>query len=291
MIKKGAIYKTVDLFGNEQTQIAPTLAEKPNLFSNYEGFVEKFEAKKTTDDCYTPSAIYKIVLDYVAERYDLTGKRILRPFYPDGDYQSIEYGPEDVVIDNPPFSIITQICRYYIARGVPFFLFAPHLTLFSAGLDCTHIVAGCDVVYANGANVKTSFLSNMMGDLRVIGEPLLFKAVREYNDANRERKPVYEYPANILMVSHVQWCVERGIGFQMRKESAKHYRQMDAQKQHVKTLFGSGFIISDAAAAEKAAAEKAAAEKAAAEKAAAEKENVIIWPLSKKEREIIEKLK
>jgi hypothetical protein len=105
--------------------------------------------------------------------------------------------------------------------------------------------------------------------------------VREYNEANRERKPVYEYPANILTVSHVQWCVERGIGFQIPKESAKHYRQMDAQKQHGKSLFGSGFIISDAAAAEKAAAEKAAAEK----------ENVIIWPLSKREREIIDRLK
>ena len=286
IIKKGAIYKTVDLFGNEQTQIAPTLAEKPNLFSNYEGFVEKFEAKKTTDDCYTPPAIYKIVLDYVAERYDLTGKRILRPFYPDGDYQAIKYGPEDVVIDNPPFSIITQICRYYIARGVPFFLFAPHLTLFSAGLDCTHIVAGCNVVYENGAIVKTSFLSNMMAELLVIGSPELFEKVEHINQGAKPKKPKYEYPANILTVSQVGYMVERGVPFEVSKRSAKHYRQMDAQKQHGKTLFGSGFIISDAAAAEKAAAEKAAAEKAAAEK-----ENVIIWPLSKREREIIKGLK
>jgi hypothetical protein len=279
------IYKTVDLFGNEQTHFAEPVKKKPNLFTDYEGFVQKFEAKKTTDDCYTPPEVFKIVLDYVAANYDLTGKNIIRPFFPGGDYQAIEYGPEDVVIDNPPFSIITQICRYYIARGVPFFLFAPHLTLFVADIDCTHIVAGCDVVYENGANVKTSFLSNMMGELKVIGEPLLFKAVREYKDANREIKPVYEYPANILTVSHVQWCVERGIGFQMQKQSAKHYRQMDAQKVHKKGLFGGGFIISDAAAAEKAAAEKAAAEKAAAEK-----ENIIVWPLSDRERDIINAL-
>jgi len=52
-----------------------------------------------------------------------------------------------------------------------------------------------------------------------------------------------------------------------------------------KTIFGSGFLISERAAAEKAAAEKAAAEKAAAEKAAAER-----WTLSKREILIIEEL-
>jgi membrane protein involved in colicin uptake len=52
-------------------------------------------------------------------------------------------------------------------------------------------------------------------------------------------------------------------------------------------LFGSGFLLSSAAAAEKAAAEKAAAEKAAAEKAAAEKAAAERWVLSDRERAII----
>ena len=34
---------------------------------SYEEFVEKFKVKKTTDDCYTPPAIYYVVLDYVKE--------------------------------------------------------------------------------------------------------------------------------------------------------------------------------------------------------------------------------
>ncbi len=50
---------------------------------------------------------------------------------------------------------------------------------------------------------------------------------------------------------------------------------MDAQKAHGKALFGSGFIASD---------------KAAAAAAANKKDNVIIWELSEKEKQIISKL-
>ena len=49
-----------------------------------------------------------------------------------------------------------------------------------------------------------------------------------------------------------------------------------------KAIFGTGLLLSDAAAAEKAAAEKAAAEKAAAEKV-----DVEIWELSARERRMI----
>lgn len=28
-------------------------------FNEYEGFVDKFKPKKTTDDCYTPPAVYQ----------------------------------------------------------------------------------------------------------------------------------------------------------------------------------------------------------------------------------------
>ena len=37
----------------------------------YEEFLDKFEAKKTTDDCYTPKNIYDAVAEYVENRYGL----------------------------------------------------------------------------------------------------------------------------------------------------------------------------------------------------------------------------
>lgn len=36
-------------------------------FADYNGFVEKFKPKKTTDDCYTPVEVYEAVLHFVGE--------------------------------------------------------------------------------------------------------------------------------------------------------------------------------------------------------------------------------
>ncbi len=257
----------------------------PNLFGDYDAFVEKFEAKKTTDDCYTPEDVYKTVLGYVNEQCDLKGKQIIRPFYPGGDYEHIAYPDNGVVVDNPPFSIISQIAQFYIKKGIPFFLFAPHLTLFGSDIDCTHIVAGGDIIYENGASVKTSFLSNMFGDTKVIGDAELVRRLKQLNEAKKVNLPKYVYPTHVLTVSHVQWMLERGVSIQIGKEHTRHCRALQSQKAMKKAIFGSGFLLSD-----EAAAEKAAAEKAAAEKAAAEKENVIVWQISKQERAIIDTL-
>ena len=83
----------------------------------------------------------------------LEGKEIIRPFYPGGDYENAEYPKNCVVVDNPPFSIITKIVRWYASRDIPFFLFAPGLTLFHClrGVDACGIVCDCTIVYANGA--------------------------------------------------------------------------------------------------------------------------------------------
>lgn len=268
-------YKVVDLFGNETIKFSAPTARRPDLFSHYDAFTEKFEAKKTTDDCYTPPEVFEIVLNYVSENYDLTDKEIIRPFYPGGDFEGIDYPENAVIIDNPPFSIISKIARFYIEKQIPFFLFAPHLTLFGSDIDCTHIVVGADLIYANGANVKTSFLSNMFGDAKIIGEAALSARFKELNERNKVNLPRYEYPTNVVTVSNIAWLVERGVSIQIPKSEARFIRALDSQRPHGKALFGSGFLVSDRAAAEKA--EKV-------------KQDAIIWELSQKERKIIESL-
>ena len=57
----------------------------------YDRFVEKFKAKKTTDDCYTPANVYEAVAEFVAKEYGLDRGRFVRPFYPGGDYQRFDY--------------------------------------------------------------------------------------------------------------------------------------------------------------------------------------------------------
>jgi hypothetical protein len=275
------LYKTVDLFGNEQIQlIEKKKTSNKTLFTDYEGFVDKFKVKKTTDDCYTPKEVYKIIIDYVNEKCDLTNKKIIRPFYPGGDYESIDYDNNCVVIDNPPFSIITKICKYYIERGIKFFLFCPHLTAFNSDIDATHIIASTDITYENGATIKTAFVSNMFGDIKIIGDAELHKKFKELQKRNKANLPKYKYPEHIITVSKIAYCIERGINVTFDKKDLKHYRCMDAQKKHGKTLFGSGFLASN----------KAAATLAAATAAANKKDNVIVWELSPRELEIIKKL-
>ena len=274
--------ETVDLFGNKVINIIPS-RKKPalkTLFDDYEGFVDKFEPKKTTDDCYTPSEIFDCVLHFLATKFDLNNKEVIRPFFPGGDYESVDYPHGCVVVDNPPFSIISKIARFYIERNIDFFLFAPHMTLFSANIDCTAIVCGADIVYENGAKVKTSFLSNMLGGCRVLGAPDLYKELITINENKKVGLPKYKYPENVLTVSMVQKYVELGIHIEIDKGDVYHCGGLDSQKKHKKGLFGSGFLLS----------EQATAEKLAAEKLAAEKDNTITWELSDREKIIIKSL-
>jgi len=280
------MYKEIDLFGEETMRFAyKKTSKKVNLFADHDAFVEKFEVKKTTDDCYTPEKVFRIVLDYVGKNFDLSTKRILRPFFPGGDFEAIEYQPDQVVIDNPPFSIISKICRFYIDNNVPFFLFAPHLTLFGSDIDVTHIVVGANITYENGAVVKTSFLSNMFGDAKIIGDAGLYERFKKLELSGKVALAKYEYPDHVVTVSAIQYMVEKGISIKIDKKETKHCRVLDSQKAHGKAIFGAGFLIS-----EKAAAEKAAAEKAAAEKAAAEKVFSMKWELSAKEIQIVRSL-
>jgi hypothetical protein len=281
------------LFGNEETLIVSKKKEKANLFSDYDGFLDKFEIKKTTDDCYTPKEVMDIVIGYVNEKYPLKGKKIIRPFFPGGDFESIEYPEDCVVIDNPPFSIITKICRYYLANNVKFFLFCPHLTAFGADIDCTHIIASADITYENGATVKTAFVSNIFGDAKIIGDAGLHEKFEELKRKNRVSLPKYEYPQNIITVSKVAYCVEKGISLTVDKSQLQHCRILDAQKKHGKGLFGSGFIASDFVAEEaaKAAEEAAKAAEEAAKAAEEEKKRLsVFWELSDREKGIVQSL-
>ena len=140
----------------------------------YEQFEDKFKPKLTTDDCYTPPKIYDAVKNWAVSKYGLEEKNIVRPFYPGGDYQKEEYKDGDVVIDNPPFSILSEICRFYGERNILFFLFAPNLTLFSTASGAfNYVVCGVNVVYENGAKVSTSFVTNL-GDEKILTDILIW---------------------------------------------------------------------------------------------------------------------
>ena len=251
----------------------------------YDAFVDKFKPKLTTDDCYTPQNIYEVIRDWALEHYGLQGAPIVRPFYPGGDYEHEAYPDGCVVIDNPPFSILSQICRFYTERGIQFFLFAPALTLFStAAGTCNYLPMSCRITYENGADVRTSFVTNR-GNYKIETVPELWRLVDGLNAQNTNEDemelPGYTYPDCVMTPIRIA-PTAKWITLRVRAEDASFIRALDAQRDHGKTIYGTAFLLS-----EKAAAEKAAAEKAAAEKAAAEKREQFVWALSDREKEIV----
>ena len=270
--------KSINLFGQEEHVFTNRGKSQKGLFNDYEGFVEKFKPKKTTDDCYTPPAVYDYVLQYVADHCDIDGMTVVRPFYPGGDYESLVYPDNCVVIDNPPFSIIAQIVRFYLKRGIKFFLFAPHLTLFSADLDCTRIVCGAAIVYENGAKSKYIFLSNMFGEAGVIGDPVLYEGIDAICSAPKAELPKYKYPDCVLMVSDVAYIVKNKGEIRIDKREMLHRSALDAQKKRENDLRFRFFNLTYRR------------RKSCRRKSSGEKKEAIVWELSEREMRIVEKL-
>jgi len=273
------IYKEVDLFGNEFVCIVPPsgkLKEK-TLFDDYDGFVDKFEAKKTTDDCYTPPDVYDLILKYVASIFELEDKKIIRPFLPNGDYINVNYSVDCVIIDNPPFSLLAEIVKFYNSQNIKFFLFAPHMTLLGYVPYCSCVVAGCDIVYDNGAKVKTSFLTNMFDETKVVTSSKLYFAFKnlQIEKSKASSRPVYKYPDTVCTVSSLSYFIQRGFDIEINNCDFEFIRRLDSQKQQKKGIFGSGLLLSEAKAKEAKAKEAS---------------NGYVWELSEKEIKIVESL-
>ena len=185
---------------------------------DYDKFVDKFKRKLTTDDCYTPPKVYDAVLGWLGANCDLSGLHIVRPFYPGGDYEHYSYTDDCAVVDNPPFSIISKIVRFYEGRGIRYFLFAPALT--SLGLPATTVICGeYPVVYENGAVVKTAFVTNMLDDdICVAVLPELDNAIAEVQKSGTPPKPTFRTPNGTLCVKDVLTYARRGIAYALRRD-------------------------------------------------------------------------
>lgn len=275
-----------NLFGEEIPEQAPKKRSRTEVFNDYDGFVEKFKPKKTTDDCYTPPAIYDAVCRWVNDNLlPLNGVDIVRPFYPGGNYERFDYPDDCLVLDNPPFSILAKIRRFYHARGIRYFLFAPTLTCANSAreLEDTIIVCGGRIVYENGAVVPTSFVTNIPCDTQVWCAGALSKILKPINDANmRATKaappPVYEYPVHVITPAIIDKIAKRGVEFRVGRKECVSITRLDAQAAAGKVLFGSGWLLSDRAAADRAAAVRAAAVQ------------ITVWQLSEREQAIIKRL-
>ncbi len=264
----------------QQLTLFPETATPPSQSKKketYEEFVDKFKPKLTTDDCYTPAPVYDVVLQWVRRNCNIEGCNIIRPFYPGGDFEAMEYEPNDVVVDNPPFSILTRIVRWYMDHGIRFFLFAPYLTCFHPGRFCTSVVTDMDIIYENGAKINTSFVSNMFGDIRAMSAPDLGRELEAVQMQGKVPLPRYKYPDNVIRSSDLGRYSRYGIRFTIPKSEARFITKLDSQRGKA-SIFGGGYLISDRIAAIRSVADKTVQTELAC----------IEWAISDRERRIID---
>lgn len=216
-------------------------------FTDYDGFVEKFKPKKTTDDCYTPPAVYDAVLDYVNRNVTpIEGREVVRPFWPGGDYERHEYPKGCIVVDNPPFSITAQIVRFYIRHGIDFFLFCDCMTCMnqSAVPQVAFHIVNKSVTFENGAQVPVAFLTNIRphGERIVLaGELEAALRVACKQPSNEKKKLVY--PPEVVSGALLKKYVSLGRNFIITDSQSAPIARHEAP-------FGGGFMVTSMVAAE-----------------------------------------
>lgn len=254
---------------------------------DYEAFLERHakETKgKNTDELFTPPTVYEVVLKWVQDNCpSIQGKRIMRPFRPGGDYKSEDYEGA-VVIDNPPFFCENLITRWYVEHGVPFFLFAPGLSLFNGVAirdKLTYVATKVNVEYTHNeevhAVVPTSFITNLpeFAAYQLVAAPELREAILKVQGAPEPKLTKIEYHPNLVTPSRISTLSEAGIPMRVRREETLWYRN-NLENSGTTKFFGGAFIVSDRVAA---AVEEAIARKERAAIARKEQEYI-----SKKER-------
>lgn len=181
------------------------------------------------------------------------------------------------MVDNPPFSIFTEICKFYSEAKIPFFLFGPGLTIFSALRYCSVVVISRQITFSNGAKVKCNFATNLIGDTWVTTAVALDRALSKCKSQDNAKKQTkYSYPCELLSVSDFQTISRGDEDFSIKKTDGIIVRDLDLFPKSG-GLFGDHILVNTKCGR-------------AAERAAERATAAIPVDLSPRERRIIEKL-
>ena len=202
---------------------------------------------------------------------------------------------------------MSEILKFYKANGIKFFLFGPHLTLFSnTSADFTCLPIGVPITYENKANVNTSFVTNMEPEeIRFRSEPRLYAAVKAATDEYRKqisnRQADYTYDKHLFLTSHLCTMSHLGFDFKVLRSESELISKLKSQEEHNTAIFGHAYIVSEEAykrrmeieAVKPQREKEKAAEQARrkAEQAQLRAEQATVWPMSDVEWEIIKRLK
>ena len=110
-----------------------------------------------------------------------------------------------------------------------------------------HIICDCQIVYENGAIVKTSFVTSYGGDVVAQSQPELTQLVNAESARLRHEKarelPKYEYPWNVLTAAMLQKYSKYGVDYKVHRGECERISTLDAQHNAGKAVFGGGLLL------------------------------------------------
>ena len=236
----------------------------------YDAFLEKFKARHTSDDCFTPGNVYGAVVNWVMSRYGIDTGDIVRPFWPGANYETRDYPEGCTVVDNPPFSLCAKIVKFYLDRGVRFFLFCPGLSALGIIRDkrASVIVTGSTITYDNGATINTNFVTNLAGDVLIETASDLHDSINAANEENlrKVKKQIrhFKHPLGTITAAGANFLAVHHAPLRIMRHEAQFIRKLDCGTE----LFGGGLLLSDRATSRRKHAERRARKNAAKEEAA-----------------------
>lgn len=197
---------------------------------------------KSGDEHYTPPAVYEAVKKWLHPR--TVYHNYVRPFYPGGDYESFDYSEGGtIVLDNPPFSKLTEIINFYIEKDVPFFLFAPNNTAFNLLQRGRHkvltiVVISDKILYESGLLLSTSFVTNLRlsPDKTVILSGTLSDAIKK---AQGKKKMKAHHEETVKNAAEMKKYVVPG------KDIVVKYSEVLRKDANGVQLYGSGIRLSE----------------------------------------------
>lgn len=259
---------------------------RAQVLNDYQAYIVKFDRPLTTDDTFTPPEVYDALIEWATHHHLITPDTpIVRPFFPGADYTQATYPQGSIVIDNPPFSILSQIIRYYQAHHITYLLFAPSLTSLGTLRYAPHtvIITNTSIRYANGATISTAFLTNHphLSDNAVITAPDLHHLIKTAQERAAQQSkatlPRYAYPDHLVTAARLH-RIAPYIPLAIPRAESHHITTLQSQRPHHKSIYGSGLLISDRLAQFLQAAQLQAATP------------TITYPLTPTEQKIIQQL-
>ena len=209
-------------------------SQNKEKFEDYEGFVEKFKPKKTTDDCYTPETVYTAIsiLSQIIQ------------FYTEHNIKFFLFAPT-----------LTS-CRY-----------GDFCTVLVVGVDVTYangaVVDTSFVTNLEPHEVRARTEPVLYSAVKSANQANLKK--------QKKQMPKYIYPLEIATTAAMRPYSRLGINFCIPRTESVRVSSLDSQKKAGKAVYGNGWLVSERVKMERERAEREKAEREKAEREKADK--------------------